>query len=106
MSTVPCRLFIMMAREANRAVIFRRGPYIWTQLILWDTQKDTFTEGQWFKGTIYNERCDISPDGSKLVYFAAKHYKRYDPNAVTLNNWTAISRPPYFTALAMWDTSD
>jgi hypothetical protein len=100
-----CRLFVILAREANRAVIFRSGPRLWTQLILWDTQKDTFTEGQWFKGTIYTGRCDISPDGSKMIYFGAKHYKRYGPYAAGQNNWTAISRPPYWTALAMWDTS-
>src|SRR5579871_2238579 len=101
-----CRLFVIFAREAHKAVIFRRGPRLWTQLILWNTDSDTFIEGQWFKGTIYTKRCDLSPDASKLIYFGAKHYKRFKPDAVTKNNWTAISRPPYLTALALWDTSD
>ncbi len=102
------RLFIMFAREAHRAVIFRNGPRIWTQAILWNTDTDVFTEGQWLKGTLYTKRCDVSPDGSKMIYFSAKHYKGYKPDRKTdvQNNWTAISRPPYFTSLAMWDCSD
>jgi hypothetical protein len=107
MTTNPqCHLFVIFAREAHQAVLFRRGPRLWTQLILWNTDVDTFIEGQWFKGTIYVRRCDVSPDASKLIYFAAKHYKRFNPEAAIRNNWTAISRPPYLTALAMWDTSD
>jgi hypothetical protein len=95
-----CRLFIMLASEASKAVIFRRGPRIWTEIILWDTRTDTFTEGQWFKGTLYHRRCDLSPDGSKMIYFAAKHYKRYPPNSEYPDTWTAVSRPPYLTTLA------
>jgi hypothetical protein len=106
MTTQPeCHLFVILAREAHRAVIFRRGPRIWTQLILWDTDTDTFIEGQWFKGKVYTKRCDVSPDGSKLVYFSAKHYKRPKPYGEVQNNWTAISRPPFWTALAMWDSA-
>lgn len=101
-----CHLFVIFAREAHQAVIFRHGPHLWTQIILWDTNADTFTDGQWFKGTIYTERCDVSPDASKMIYFAAKHYKRFNPDAAVKNNWTAISRPPYLTAFAMWDASD
>src|SRR5215831_4419387 len=91
----PCRLFVILAREASKAVIFRRGPSRWTQLILWDTQHDTFVYGQWFKGRIYERRCDLSPDGSKLIYFAAKWRK-------PLASWTAISTPPWWTAHALW----
>jgi hypothetical protein len=62
--------------------------------------------GQWFKGRIYEKRCDLSPDGTKLIYFAQKINRR------TLNDpkysyaWTAISRPPYLTALALWRKGD
>src|SRR5260370_31883033 len=98
-----CRLFVILASEASKAVIFRRGPRIWTEIILWDTKTDTFTEGQWFKGTLYQKRCDLSPDGSKMIYLAAKHYKRYSPNSPKAkypDTWTAVSRPPYLTTLA------
>ncbi len=49
---VPCRLLFILARDANKAVIFRRGPTKWVQIILWDTARDTFEQGQWFHGRI------------------------------------------------------
>ncbi|MBX3061880.1 MAG: hypothetical protein KF726_02835 [Anaerolineae bacterium] len=101
-----CRLSFILATEAPKAVIFRRGPTAWMQLILWDTSSDIFTEGQWFKGKIYTERCDLSPDGSRMIYFAAKYYYRGMPEMKEAGyepTWTAISKPPYFTALTLWN---
>jgi len=101
-----CRLFPIFAREKSVCVIFRRGPSKWTQLILWNTETDEITNGQWFKGRIYERRCDLSPDGTKLIYFAQKI------NSKTINDdeytyaWTAISKPPYLTALALWAKGD
>ncbi|KAB8139584.1 hypothetical protein F8S13_27540, partial [Chloroflexia bacterium SDU3-3] len=96
----PCRLHALFAREADVAVIFRRGPTKWTQLIAWDTKADTLTYGQWFKGRIYEKRCDLSPDGSKLIYFAAKYCRPALRSTAYTETWTAVSRPPYLTALA------
>jgi len=94
-----CRLFVILAREAPRAVIFRRGPTRQAQQILWHTDTDRFEPGQWLKGRLYERRCDLSPDGTLLIYFAAKHTgPKY--------SWTAISKPPYFTALALWKKGD
>jgi hypothetical protein len=93
------RLFVIRAREAPMAAIFRRGPSKQVRLISWNTDTDTFEGGQWLKGRIYERRCDLSPDGRYLIYFAAKqkppHYA-----------WTAISRPPYLTALTFWPKGD
>jgi hypothetical protein len=97
---------VIPAIEAAKAVIFRRGPSQWVQLILWDIRTDTFTEGQWFKGRIYPERSDLSPDGSKLIYFAAK-FSKYANSKWNVASyqpaWTAISKPPYLTALSLWN---
>ena len=71
-----CHLFAILARKANKAVILRRGPSDWVRLISWDTEHDTFELGQWFHGRIYERRCDLSPDGSKLIYFARKKNRR------------------------------
>ncbi len=60
---IPARLFIIVARKSHAAVIFRRGPAKWVQLIKWNTKTDTFEAGQWFHGRIYERRCDLSPDG-------------------------------------------
>lgn len=97
-----CRLSIILATDAPKGVILRRGPSDWVQLILWNTHDDTFAEGQWFKGRIYAERCDLSPDGTKFIYFAAKHHVPFSRSDEMTNTWTAISKPPYFTALALW----
>jgi hypothetical protein len=43
--------------------------------------------------------CDLSPDGELLVYFATSYLK-------PLRTWTAVSRPPYLTALALWPKGD
>lgn len=55
--------------------------------------------GQWLNGRVYERRCDLSPNGEYLVYFAANYKPPY-------GTWTAISRPPYFTALALWPKGD
>jgi hypothetical protein len=115
----PARLYFLLAREAPIGVIFRRGPTKWVQLIHWRTDTDTFTPGQWFHGRIYEKRCDVSPDGTKLVYFAQKLSSKSLEDAEgfaeellqkpvpPVSNyytyaWTAVSKPPYFTALALW----
>src|SRR6185295_18250857 len=74
------RLFVIMARESKTAVIFRRGPSRWVQLIRWYTETDTFEPGQWFHGRIYEERCDLSPNGEHLIYFATKHQNWRTPD--------------------------
>ena len=99
-SPVPCRLSILMAREVHAAVILRRGPSRWVELILWDTKKDLFQRGQWFHGRVYEECCDLSPDGTKFIYFASKYGRKRDADMP--DTWTAISKPPYLTALALW----
>jgi hypothetical protein len=93
------RIYAILARRSPVAVIFRRGPSKNVLLIRWDTSRDTFEHGQWLKGRIYERRCDLSPDGDLLLYFAANYKQPY-------GSWTAISRPPYLTAVAMWPKGD
>ena len=64
------RLFVIPARDVAKAVIIRRGPSAWHHLIAWDTKRDVFEHGAWFRGRIYPERCDLSPDGELFLYFA------------------------------------
>ncbi|MGA2219394.1 MAG: hypothetical protein ABSG51_14985 [Terracidiphilus sp.] len=76
------------------------------QVLKWDTEKDTFEAGQWFHGRIYERRADLSPDGSMLVYFAQKISLRTLQDREYTYAWTAVSRPPYITALALWPKGD
>jgi hypothetical protein len=93
------RLYFIVARKAPVAVVFRRGPSRQVELLTWNLTNDEVTPGQWLKGRIYERRCDLSPDGDLLLYFAAK----YETGQRT---WTAISKPPFFTALALWPKGD
>lgn len=93
------RLYAILARKAPVAVVFRRGPSKQVMLLLWHTDTDTFDEGQWLKGRIYERRCDLSPSGKRLVYFAASYKAPY-------RSWTAISKPPFLTAIVLWPKGD
>jgi hypothetical protein len=144
---------VLFASQAAVAVILRRGPKMHWQLLRWNTRTDAVEPGQWMKGRI--ALCDLSPDGSKLLYFAAqehltapwrqgahaqgaldrpgfapelpdqaalKKFKARHPNRrvpryllgataskpgkppprENSGTWTAISTPPYFSALSYW----
>jgi hypothetical protein len=58
--------------------------------------------GQWMRGRIYERRCDLSPDGKHMIYFAMNG--RWDSAA--RGSWTAISRVPYLKALALYPKGD
>ena len=92
-------LFAIAARRAPVAVIFRRGPSKQVLLVKWHLDSDKLEYGQWLKGRIYERRCDLSPSGNLLIYFAAS----FKP---PLYSWTAISKPPFLTALALWPKGD
>jgi hypothetical protein len=85
-------------------VILRRGPSDWVQMIHWDTKNDVFTPGQWFHGRIYECNCDVSPNGQLFAYSTYKP-GNWKTNPQIGDSWTAISKPPYFTALALWPGS-
>lgn len=102
----PPRLSLLQARDADIAVIFRRGPSKWVEVIRWDTRRDVFERGHWFHGRIYQRRCDLSPDGEHLVYFVSKFSGRTLADDGYTYAWTAVSRPPWLTALALWPKGD
>lgn len=97
--TPACRVYAILARDGRSAVVFRRGPSRRVMLLRWWLDSDTIEPGQWLKGRIYERRCDLSPDGELLVYFATRWNG-------PIETWTAVSRPPYFTALALWPKGD
>jgi hypothetical protein len=90
---------VLLARDADVGVVFRRGPSKRVLLLRWDLKDDSFEAGQWLKARIYERRCDLSPSGERLVYFAASYRGPH-------RTWTAVSRPAYFTALALWPKGD
>lgn len=95
----PPRLFVIFAARAPVAVVIKRGPAGWTQLVLWDTQRDVFTDGAWLRGRIYENKCDLSPDGALFVYAAFQGSRL---STAFSQAYTAVSRAPWLHALALW----
>lgn len=96
------RLHLFFAQDNDRAVILRQGPSKVFRLILWHRDTDRFEDGQWLKHKVYVERCDLSPDGRHFIYFALDG--RW--GSVTEGSYTAISHPPYFTAISLFPQGD
>lgn len=98
----PARLHVILARDAPLAVVIRRGPARQVCTLLWDRRTDEFTLGQWLKGRIYEDKCDLSPDGRYLIYFAydGRPHRQHGPA------WTAVSRAPWLKALALYAEGD
>lgn len=102
MSRFPSRIHPLLARESHIGVIIRRGPSKQVCTILWDRQRDEFKLGQWLKGRIYERRCDLSPDGKYLIYFAMSGKW----NSEGKGSWTAISRAPFLKAIVILPKGD
>lgn len=100
--TAPARVHILLARAAATAVVIRRGPSRQTCVLGWNRYSDRIEVGQWLRGRIYERRCDLSPDGRHLLYFAMNG-RWASPSK---GAWSAISRAPYLKALAFWPKGD
>jgi hypothetical protein len=96
----PPRLFGIPALDAPVVAVFRRGPSSWMSVGRWDIASMTYEQGSWLRGTIYPQRCDLSPDGRWLCYFALKGSARWNLGMT----YVAISKLPWLTALAGWST--
>ncbi|GIH67158.1 hypothetical protein [Microbispora siamensis] len=94
----PCRLYVLLATAAPTALIMRRGPSAWWHLLEWDLQAGEVRHGAWLRGTLYPRRCDISPDGKLLGYFAL------GDGQSPWDTYFAVSKTPWLTALAAWHT--
>ena len=95
------RLFGIPAAEAPVVAVVRRGPSDWWHLGRWHVgDRPSFEPGAWVRGTIYPQRCDLSPDGRWFCYFTLRG--RADWSAGT--TYVAVSRLPWAAALAAWGT--
>jgi hypothetical protein len=91
----PPRLYVLPAREAAVAVVFRRGPSDWWHLLRWDLDPPTLEGGAWFHGRLYPRRSAVSPDGRLLGSFAWTARPSWD-------GYYAVSKVPWLRALAVW----
>ncbi len=94
-TNVPARVHAILARNADTAVIFRRGPSNRVATIDWDLKNDTFELGQWLHGRIYEYRCDLTPDGKYLIYFATQ-WQMGDPIEEKISELLQLEGVPEF----------
>lgn len=92
------RLHLYFARDVHKAFILRQGPKQSCRMILWDRRDDMFLDGQWTENRVYFERCELSPDARHFLYFMLDGRWGRDG----MGTYTALSRPPYWTALALF----
>jgi len=95
----PARLHVLTARSRPVAVVLRRGPTKWYQVLLYHTDTDVIEYGPWFHGRLYEHRCDLSDDGRYLVYFAAS-------GGLMRTTWTGVSEPPSLSPVMTFGYAD
>ena len=97
---VPPRIYCIPALDAPIVAVFRRGPTNWSHVGRWDVEGLTYEPGAWFGGRIFPRRCDLSPDGRFLSYFAHKPSARWSLGEA----YVAVSKLPWLTALHAFAT--
>lgn len=88
----PARLVLRLATGAGMAVVIRRGPSEWCQLVLWDMKTNEFSRGQWVHGVVMS--ASLSPNGEHLALQITSKGREYEA-------YSLVSRAPFLTALAI-----
>jgi hypothetical protein len=97
---VPPRIYCITATEAPTVAVFRRGPTNWSHVGQWDLAGLRYEPGAWLGGRIFPRRCDLSPDGRFLSYFAHKPSATWELGEA----YVAVSKLPWLTALHAFST--
>ncbi|WP_284164627.1 hypothetical protein [Frigidibacter sp. SD6-1] len=92
------RLYLFFAQDGRSAAILRRARDRQYDLIGWDRATDRFEHGQTIRKYVVPESCALSPDGAHFLYAV----RIAAPMGAVGEYYTAISRPPFFTALALF----
>jgi len=85
-----CRLHVLLAKNADIGIVFRRGPAAWWHILKWDLANFAIEHGAWLKGTLYPTRSAVSHDGKVIAYFAMHG---------SWDTYLALSKPPWLKAL-------
>ncbi len=101
----------LTAVEANKVILFRRGPRNYTQMLIWDFNTDEVTPGQWINSRVFTRRSDVSPDGKYVALFIRgrgdfipQYPKSIQPEPHE-DTYVSISRPPHYTSVGLWISS-
>ena len=93
------RIYCIPASQAPVLAVIRRGPSDWCHIGRWDLAEAAFHSGAWLRGTVFPQKCDLSPDGRWLLCSVHKGGAKWAGGEV----YEAISRLPWLTALAAWE---
>ncbi len=91
----PPRIFCLPATAAPVVAVLRRGPADWSHVGRWDLRRRVYEPGAWLRGRVFPRRCDLSPDGRWLCYFAHKPGATWEHG----DTYIAVSKLPWLTAL-------
>ena len=99
MSAPAPRVFCIPATAAPVVAVLRRGPSDWFHVGRWTLDPPSFEPGAWFRGQLYPQKCDLSPDGRWLLYSALDGGATWAAGTI----YEAVSRLPWLHALAAWN---
>jgi nicotinamide riboside kinase len=102
MAGFPPRIHVLFAREADYAVVIRRGPSQYFCTIGWDRCNHSFVLGQWWKGSIDERNSDLSPDGKHMIFCARSRHGDFENAGIG----TAISLTPYLKPVGLWSSKE
>ena len=91
-------MHLFFATDNKCALILRRAKDRMYNLIAWNRADDSFVEGQWIREDVWPDLCSLSPDGQHFLY----HVKNSSMWRQATENYTVVSRPPWFTAVALF----
>jgi hypothetical protein len=92
------RLHLLAAKEAPIVVILQRKRAKLFHIITVDTEKHWVKEGSWFRGRLYEMKCDVSFDGEFMVYLAI------GKGSGKFTSWSGLCRLPWLKALVESET--
>lgn len=96
MKIPPPRLKLFFAKKAPVCVIIRRGPSRYSQMVIWNTETDEITEGQWVRGKVDFLTLNSTGTHAALGIMGGRARTPYE------DQYAIFCRPPYFTALEVY----
>ena len=96
------KTYLLFAKDAPVGVVFYRKSRLTTYCLHYDYESKgngfrcKLTRGSRFYGRIFPERCDLSPDGALMVYFAMRGMKT--AGSADPSTWSAVCTPPWLKA--------
>src|SRR5262245_58863849 len=84
------RLHLLVAKNAPTVVIVQRKRAKLFHIAMVDAKRRQVVEGSWFRGKLYALRCDVSFDGTHMVYLAMGDKGQ---------TWNGVCRLPWLSTL-------